>query len=43
MHYLFAAILGSTRVVTDSSGNLCFDTDYYPYGQENDYSTSREP
>jgi RHS repeat-associated protein len=30
-------------VVTDASGNKCFDADYYPFGQENDYSTSCSP
>jgi len=43
VHYLFSDVLGSTRVATDSSGNVCFDADYYPYGQENDYSTSCDP
>jgi RHS repeat-associated protein len=36
-------MLGSTRVVTDASGNACFNADYYPYGQENDYNTSCSP
>jgi RHS repeat-associated protein len=43
VYYYFVDILGSTRVVTDSSGNACFNADYYPYGQENDYSTSCSP
>jgi RHS repeat-associated protein len=34
IHYYFADVLGSTRAVTDSSGNTCFEADYYPYGQE---------
>jgi RHS repeat-associated protein len=43
VYYYFVDMLGSTRVVTDSSGNTCFNADYYPYGQENDYSTSCSP
>jgi RHS repeat-associated protein len=43
VYYYFADMLGSTRVVTDASGNTCFNADYYPYGQENDYSTSCSP
>jgi RHS repeat-associated protein len=43
VYYYFPDMLGSTRVVTDSSGNVCFNADYYPYGQENDYNTSCEP
>ncbi len=34
IHYYFVDVLGSTRAVTDSSGNTCFEADYYPYGQE---------
>lgn len=30
-------------MVTDSSGSVCFDADYYPYGQENDYNTTCTP
>ncbi len=29
--------------MTDSSGNTCFNGDYYPYGQENDYDSSCSP
>jgi RHS repeat-associated protein len=32
--YYFTDELGSTRVVTDSSGNPCYQADYYPYGGE---------
>ena len=43
VYYEFADHLGSTRVVTDSTGHTCFDTDYYPYGQENDHTASCPP
>jgi RHS repeat-associated protein len=43
VYYYFVDAIGSTRVVTDASGNTCFDADYYPYGQENDYNTSCSP
>jgi RHS repeat-associated protein len=41
--YYFSDATGSVRAATDASGNVCFDADYYPYGQENDYNTSCEP
>jgi RHS repeat-associated protein len=34
IYYYFDDLLGSTRVITDSSGNLCYEADYYPYGGE---------
>jgi RHS repeat-associated protein len=37
IYYFFSDSLSSTRVVTDSQGNICFDADYYPYGKEQDY------
>jgi len=43
VYYYFVDMLGSTRAVTDSSGNPCFNADYYPYGQENDYAASCSP
>ncbi len=43
VYYYFADAIGSTRAVTDSSGNVCSSADYYPYGQENDYNTSCSP
>jgi len=42
-YYYFVDTLGSTRVVTDSSGTVCFDADYYPYGQEIDHTTTCTP
>ncbi len=43
VYYYFADALGSTRVVTTSSGATCFNADYYPYGQESDYTTACSP
>ena len=34
VYYYFSDALGSSRVVTDSSGAVCNDSDYYPYGGE---------
>lgn len=34
VYYYFGDELGSTRVITDSNGNICYDTDYYPFGGE---------
>jgi RHS repeat-associated protein len=35
VYYYFVDHLGSTRAVTDKSGNLCYEVDYLPYGTEN--------
>jgi RHS repeat-associated protein len=43
VYYYFADAIGSTRAVTNATGTKCFDADYYPYGQENDYDTSCSP
>jgi RHS repeat-associated protein len=43
VYYYFADALGSTRTVTSATGSTCFNADYYPYGQGNDYSTSCSP
>ena len=32
--------LGTTRVVTDSSGVVCYDADFYPYGGERPYTNT---
>jgi RHS repeat-associated protein len=32
--YWFADQLGSTRTITDANGNLCYDAEFTPYGQE---------
>jgi hypothetical protein len=33
--------LGSSRVMTNASGQLCYDVDFLPYGQEVDYTDTR--
>src|SRR5205814_7222548 len=35
--------LGSSRVVTDASGVVCYDADFYPYGGERSYTNSCFP
>jgi RHS repeat-associated protein len=37
--YYFADQVGSTRTITDANGNLCYDADFTPYGQEISYTT----
>lgn len=32
--------LGSSRVMTDASGNVCYDADFLPFGQEVDYTST---
>ncbi len=38
--YLFSDQICSSRVITDSSGNVCYDADFYPFGGERAYTTS---
>jgi RHS repeat-associated protein len=40
IQYYFADHLGSSRVVTDASGNILDDADFYPFGGERTYSSS---
>ena len=40
VYYYFADHIGSTRSVTQANGTVCFSADYYPYGEEVDYTTS---
>jgi RHS repeat-associated protein len=35
VYYYFADQLGSTRVLTNSSGSPCYEADFLPYGAEN--------
>jgi RHS repeat-associated protein len=35
VYYFFGDQVGSTRVVTDASGTVCYDTEYFPFGGEN--------
>jgi RHS repeat-associated protein len=34
VYYIFADHLGSTRIVTDATGTVCRDLDYFPFGGE---------
>jgi RHS repeat-associated protein len=34
VRYYWGDHLGTTRIVTDASGNLCYDADYYPFQGE---------
>ena len=43
MRYYWGDHLGSTRVVTDDSGNVCYDADYYPFQGERAYVTTCAP
>ena len=40
VYFYFADQLGTTRSVTQANGTVCFSADYYPYGEEVDYTTS---
>ncbi len=40
IYYYIEDSLGSSRVITDSSGNLCYDADFYPFGGERAYATA---
>ena len=34
VYYYFADHLGTTRVITNASGSICYDSDLYPFGVE---------
>ena len=40
VYYYIEDSVGSSRVITDSSGNLCYDADFYPFGGERPYTTT---
>lgn len=42
-YYYFTDKLNSTRIVTDSSGNVCYDADFTPFGREIDHVSSCPP
>jgi RHS repeat-associated protein len=44
MYHFFADHLGTTRIVTDASGNVCYDADYYPFqGERTPYVNTCTP
>ena len=40
VYYYFDDALGSSRVVTNSSGTICYDADFYPFGGERAYTNT---
>ena len=40
VYYYFADQLGTSRVMTDSNGTICYDADFYPFGGERDYTNN---
>jgi RHS repeat-associated protein len=40
IYYYMEDFLGSSRVVTDSSGNVCYEADFYPFGGERTITNS---
>jgi RHS repeat-associated protein len=42
-NYYVEDLLGSSRVVTNSSGAVCYDADFYPYGGERAYTNTCAP
>jgi hypothetical protein len=38
--YYFADHLGSSRVITNVTGTVCYDADFYPYGGERAVTTT---
>jgi RHS repeat-associated protein len=43
VYYYFEDALGSSRVITNSAGVLCYDADFYPYGGERWYTSTCPP
>ena len=40
VYYYFTDGLGSSRVITTSTGTVCYDADFYPFGGERSYTNS---
>ena len=40
VYYYFDDALGSSRVITNSSGTICYDADFYPFGGERPYTNT---
>ncbi len=40
VYYYLGDALGSSRVITDSNGTVCYDADFYPYGGERTYTNT---
>jgi RHS repeat-associated protein len=40
IYYYSEDDLGTSRAITDSSGNVCYDADFYPFGGERSYVNS---
>jgi RHS repeat-associated protein len=40
VYYYFSDHLGTTRVIANSSGTMCYDADYTPFGYEMAYTTT---
>src|SRR5213082_2453386 len=38
--YYVEDLLGTSRVITDASGVVCYDADFYPYGGERPYTNT---
>lgn len=43
VYYYFSDQLGTSRVVTNSSGIVCYDADFYPFGGERMYTSTCDP
>jgi RHS repeat-associated protein len=44
VRYYWGDHLGTTRIVTDASGNVCYDADYYPFqGERTPYVSACTP
>jgi RHS repeat-associated protein len=40
VYYYFSDHLGTTRVIANSSGTMCYEADYTPFGYEMAYTTT---
>jgi RHS repeat-associated protein len=40
VYYYFADRLGSSRTVTNATGSICYDTDFYPFGSDLAFSNT---
>ncbi len=40
LYYLYPDALGSTRIIAEANGTVCYDSEYTPYGQEINHTST---
>jgi RHS repeat-associated protein len=40
VYFYFGDAIGSARTITDATGHICYDADFYPFGDERSHTTT---